>query len=157
MLKELRVAENAYFKLKPKSYNTKYRKLTVECIYSLLFIVYYLELKGFTLSHICLSDFEICDNYLFLKDDEHVVELIDDYYMYESKTKTNSTEFMPPPNPNNYKTHLYKSVGQFIFWVLTHKNVEITAAASSAVVFSVTTALNCAKIDCALSTVIGSV
>jgi hypothetical protein len=126
MLKELRSAQIAYFKIKPRDIHTNYKKLKVECIYSLLFIISYLEDKGFTLSHISLSDFEIYDQYLFLKHDEHVVELIDDYYMYESKTKTNSTEFMPPPNPNNYKTHLYKSVGQFIFWILTHKNVEIT-------------------------------
>jgi hypothetical protein len=125
MLKELKVAEKAYFKLKPKSYNTKYRKLTVECIYSLLFIIYYLELKGFTLSHICLSDFEICDNYLFLKDNEHVVELVDDHYMYEPKSKTNGLEFLPASS-NNHKTHLYRSVGQFMFWILTHKNIDIS-------------------------------
>ena len=125
MLKELRGIQNAYFKLKPKSYNTKYRKLTVECIYSLLFIIYYLELKGFTLSHICLSDFEICDNYLFLKDDDHIVQLVDDHYMYEAKTKTNGLEFLPASS-SNHKTHLYRSVGQFIFWILTHKNIDIT-------------------------------
>ena len=126
MLKELRATQNAYFKIKPKTFNTNYKKLTIECIYSLLFIIYYLEFKGFTLSHICLNDFEICDNHLFLKDEEHVVQLVDNYYIYESKSKTNALEFMPPTESNNYKTHLYRSVGQFAFWVLTHKNIDIT-------------------------------
>jgi len=125
MLKELRSAQIAYFKIKPRDIHTNYKQLKVECIYSLIFIISYLEHNGFTLSHICLSDFEIYDNYLFLKDEEHVVELVDDYYMYEPKTKVNSVEFLPAES-NNHKTHLYRSVGQFIFWVLTHKNVEIT-------------------------------
>jgi len=126
MLKELRSAQTAYFKIKPRDIHTNYKKLKVECIYSLIFIISYLEDHGLTLSHICLSDFEIYDQYLFLKDEEHVVELVDDYYMYDPKSKVNSMEFLPPQKSNNHKTNLYKSVGQFIFWVLTHKNIEIT-------------------------------
>jgi len=126
MLNELRDDQNAYFNIKPKTFHTKYKKLNIDCIYSLLFIISSLEIRGFTLSHICLSDFEICDNYLFLKNDDHVVELVDNYYMYEQRSKTNSLEFLPPTNSRNYKTELYRSVGQFIFWVLTHTNVEIT-------------------------------
>ena len=124
MLKELKTAQIAYFKIKP-DVHTNYKQLKVECIYSLIFIISYLEDKGLTLSHISLNDFEVYDQYLFLKDEEHVVELVDDYYMYEPKSKVNSTEFLPADS-NNHKTHLYRSVGQFIFWVLTHKNVEIT-------------------------------
>jgi len=126
MLKELRSAQIAYFKIKPRDIHTNYKKLKVECIYSLIFIISYLEDHGLTLSHICLSDFEIYDQYLFMKDEEHVVELVDDYYMYDPKSKINSMEFLPPQKSNNHKTNLYKSVGQFIFWVLTHKNIEIT-------------------------------
>lgn len=125
MLQELRSAQIAYFKIKPRDIHTNYKQLKVECIYSLIFIISYLEDKGLTLSHISLNDFEVYDQYLFLKDEEHVVELVDDYYMYEPKSKVNSTEFLPAES-NNHKTHLYRSVGQFIFWVLTHKNVEIT-------------------------------
>lgn len=125
MLRELRSAQIAYFKIKPRDIHTNYKQLKVECIYSLIFIISYLEDKGLTLSHISLNDFEVYDQYLFLKDEEHVVELVDDYYMYEPKSKVNSTEFLPADS-NNHKTHLYRSVGQFIFWVLTHKNVEIT-------------------------------
>lgn len=126
MLNELRAEQMSYFNIKPKLFNTKYRKLNVDCIYSLIFIISYLEIRGFTLSHICLSDFEIYENHIFLKDDEHVVQLVDDYYMYDPRSKTNTLEFLPPTNSRNYKTYLYKSVGQFMFWVLTHTNVEIT-------------------------------
>lgn len=125
MLQELRSAQIAYFKIKPRDIHTNYKQLKVECIYSLIFIISYLEDKGLTLSHISLNDFEVYEQYLFLKDEDHVVELVDDYYMYEPKSKVNSTEFLPAES-NNHKTHLYRSVGQFIFWVLTHKNVEIT-------------------------------
>jgi hypothetical protein len=125
MLNELRAEQMSYFNIKPKSFNTKYKKLNVDCIYSLIFIISYLEIRGFTLSHICLSDFEIYENHIFLKDDEHVVQLVDDYYMYDPRSKTNTLEFLPPTNSRNYKTYLYKSVGQFMFWVLTHTNVEM--------------------------------
>ena len=125
MLKELKTAQIDYFKIKPKEYNTSYKKLTVDCIYSLLFIIYYLENKGLTLSHICLTDFEVYEQFLFLVDDAHVVELVDDHYMYEPASKSKSLEFLPADS-NNHRTHLYKSVGQFMFWILTHTNVEIT-------------------------------
>ena len=125
MLKELRTAQIAYFKIKPKDIHVNYKQLKVECIYSLIFIISFLEDRGHTLTHISLSDFEIYDQYLFLKDDQHIVELVDDYYLYDTKSKVNSTDFLPAET-NNHKTHLYRSVGQFIFWVLTHKNVEIT-------------------------------
>jgi len=127
MLKELRAAQIAYFKIKP-DLHTRYKTLKVECIYSLIFIISFLEKKGMSLSHICLTDFEVYDQYLFLKHDEHVVKLEDDYYMYEpnSKIKTAPLEFMPPTHSHMHKSHLYKSVGQFMFWVLTHKNVAVT-------------------------------
>ena len=85
MLKELKTAQIAYFKIKP-DVHTNYKQLKVECIYSLIFIISYLEDKGLTLSHISLNDFEVYDQYLFLKDEEHVVELVDDYYTYEPKS-----------------------------------------------------------------------
>ena len=125
LLQELKAAEIEYFKIKP-TMSTKYKKLKIECIYSLLFIIYFLEDHGFTLSHISLSDFEVYGQYLFLKNDDHVVELMNDYYVYETKTKTDALEFLPPTNTKNHKSHLYRSVGQFIFWVLTHTNTEIT-------------------------------
>jgi len=125
LLQELKAEEIKYFKIKPIM-TTKYKKLKVECIYSLLFIIYFLEDHGFTLSHICLSDFEVYDQYLFLKNDEHVVELMGDYYVYDDKSKVSALEFLPPTNTKNHKSHLYRSVGQFIFWVLTHTHSDIT-------------------------------
>ena len=124
LLKELKTNEIKYFKIKPV-FTTKYKKLKTDCIYSLLFIIYFLEDNGYTLSHICLSDFEVYDQYLFLKHPDHIVELIDDYYIYDVKSKINTLEFLPPTNTNNHKSYLYRSVGQFIFWVLTHKNIEM--------------------------------
>lgn len=121
MLKELKQKEMEYFKIKPKM-NTQYKKLKIECIYSLLFIIYFLEERGYTLSHICLSDFEVYEQYLFLKYDDHVVELMNNYYVYDEKSKVSTLEFSPPTNANNHKSHLYRSVGHFIYWVLTHKH-----------------------------------
>jgi hypothetical protein len=125
LLQELKANQIEYFKIKPIM-STKYKKLKIECIYTLLFIIYFLEDRGFTLSHICLSDFEVYEQYLFLKHDDHVVELMNDSYLYEDKSKKEALEFLPPTNTKNHKSHLYRSVGQFIFWVLTHSNTEIT-------------------------------
>jgi len=124
LLSDLKSKEKEFFNIKP-IFNTNYKKITMDCMYSLIFILYYLEERGYTLSHICLSDFVIYDKYLFLKHDTHVVKLENGYYLYEAMPTT-SLDFLPPMNKSNPKTHVYKSVGQFAFWILTHKNIEIT-------------------------------
>lgn len=124
LLNDLKHDEIEYFKIKPKPFHTKYKTLTMDCMYSLLFIIFFLEERGLTLSHICLNDFEIYEQYMFLKSDIHIVELMNDKYVYELKD-TSGIEFLPPKNIN-HKTHLYSSVGQFSFWILTHLNKPIT-------------------------------
>ena len=47
--------------------NTQIKRLNYEdAIYSLLFIIHYLEKNNYTLSHICLNDFDVYENRLFL-------------------------------------------------------------------------------------------
>ena len=100
---------------------TKYRKLNELCIYSLLYIVSFLEQNGLTLTHICLHDFEVHDQVLFLVKDTHIVELYDDTYIYEPLAKE-KIEFIPDDiQYKNHKTILYKSVGLFMFYLITKK------------------------------------
>ena len=126
LLSELKTHQNAFFKIRP-ILNSNYKKLKVDCIYSLLFIIHFLEERGVTLTHICLTDFEVSDQYLYLIKDIHIVELIDDHYIYESRAqlqKIGSYDFMPQLSHNNHKSQLYRSVGLFMFWILTHINKE---------------------------------
>jgi len=87
-------------------------------IYSLLYIIHYLEDKNHTLSHICLNDFVIKDNKLFLKSNEHIVELKGDYFSYESKEK-NGIEFTTKNmNSRMHKSNVYESIAYFIYYLL---------------------------------------
>lgn len=132
LLNDLKTKETLFFNvqhLKPE-FNIKYKKLTPECIYSLIFIIYFLEERGLTLTHICLHDFEIFEQCLYLKTDVHVVELINDYYHVKTGITYGDLDFFSPstnlpPSTNNHKFYLYKSVGQFMFWILTHTNIDI--------------------------------
>lgn len=109
------------FNLTKPLLTTKYRKLNELCIYSLLYIVSFLEQNGLTLTHICLNDFEVHDQVLFLVKDAHIVELYDDTYIYEPLTKE-KIEFIPDDiQYKNHKTILYKSVGLFMFYLITKK------------------------------------
>ena len=66
-------------KSKFKSHNN-FKKLNYEdAIYSLLFIIHYLEDNHYTLSHICLNDFIIQDNKLFLNSTNHMYDIKNDY------------------------------------------------------------------------------
>ena len=123
LLHDLNTKELAFFKIKSKTnpiYHTHYKKLTMDCIYSLLFIIYFLEERGYTLTHICLDDFEIVEQHLFLKKDTHLVTL-EDIYIYEPAEKK-GIEFLPKITRNKWQLH--RSVGQFAFWILTHSEIK---------------------------------
>ena len=58
---------------------------------------------------------------MFLVKDIHIVELYDDTYIYESVSKE-KIEFIPDDiQYKNHKTILYKSVGLFMFYLITKK------------------------------------
>jgi len=99
----------------------KYKYLNETCIFSLLCIIHYLEINGYTLTHICLNDFEVYDQYLFLVKDTHIVELVNDTYIYTPLPKE-KIEFIPKDiSHNNHKYILYKSVGLFMYYLVTRK------------------------------------
>jgi len=110
------------FNIKPKL-TTNYKGLNERCIYSILFTIYYLEQHSYTLTHICLQDFEVSDQILYLIKDKHIVELLDDHYIYEPSSMVKShIEFIPDNiTYNNHKNVLYKSVGLFMFYLVTKK------------------------------------
>ena len=121
ILSEIKKNEMELFNISKPVLTTKYRKLNELCIYSLLFIVSFLEQNGLTLTHICLNDFEVHDQILVLVKDTHIVELYDDTYIYEAGQKE-KIEFIPDDiQYKNHKTILYKSVGLFMFYLITKK------------------------------------
>jgi hypothetical protein len=121
ILNEMKKDEIELFNIKSIKLTTKYKGLNESCIYSLIFIVSFLEQKGYTLSHISLHDFEVHDQVLFLVKDTHIVELYDDTYIYEPLQKE-KIEFIPDDiQYKNHKTILYKSVGLFMFYLITKK------------------------------------
>jgi hypothetical protein len=121
ILTEMKKDQKELFNIKSLKLSSKYKGLNESCIYSLLFIVNFLEQKGYTLTHICLNDFEVHDQVLFLVKDTHIVELYDDTYIYESSAKE-KVEFIPDDiQYKNHKTILYKSVGLFMFYLITKK------------------------------------
>ena len=121
ILSEMKKDEIKLFMKSKPQLTTKYKHLNESCIYSLLFIIHFLEQKGYTLTHICLHDFEVHDQVLFLVKDIHIVELYDDTYIYE-ESKKEKIEFIPDDiQYKNHKTKLYKSVGLFMFYLITKK------------------------------------
>ncbi len=109
------------FNLSKPQLITKYKHLNELCIYSLLFIIDFLYKNGYTLTHICLTDFAVHDQILFLVKDIHIIELYDDTYIYEPSQKE-KVEFIPDDiQYKNHKTILYKSVGLFMFYLITKK------------------------------------
>ena len=121
ILTEMKKDELELFNISKPQLTSKYKKLNELCIYSLLFILNFLEQKGYTLTHICLNDFEVHDQVLFLVKDTHIVELFDDTYIYEPSQKE-KIEFIPDDiQYKNHKTILYKSVGLFMFYLITKK------------------------------------
>jgi hypothetical protein len=118
---EMKKDEMELFNIKSFKSTAKYKHLNESCIYSLIFIVSFLEQRGVTLTHICLNDFEVHDQALFLVKDTHIVELYDETYIYEPLPKE-KVEFIPDDiQYKNHKTILYKSVGLFMFYLITKK------------------------------------
>jgi hypothetical protein len=100
------------FNLNNINLTNNYRSLNEQCINSLLYIINYLELNGYTLTHVCLNDFKVYEQYLFLMRDTHIVELGNNKFI---QTKKDGIEFIPISKKNM----LYNSIGLFVYYLIT--------------------------------------
>ena len=121
ILKKLNEEQKLFYNSQGKSH-TNFKSLNYEyAIYSLLYIIHYLEENNYTLSHICLKDFIIQDNHLFLNTTKHIFDIKGDYFSYESRDK-NGIEFLTKKMNDSriHKSNVYESIGYFIYYLLVH-------------------------------------
>ena len=122
LLKNLNEDQKIFYKTNGKPHSNMKTLNYEDAIYSLLFIIHYLERNDCTLSHICIKDFIIQDNRLFLNSTKHLYDIKGDYFSYESKDK-NGIEFITK-NMNEsriHKSNVYESISYFIYYMLLHK------------------------------------
>jgi len=123
LLKLLNEDQKKFYKLTSETPHTNIKNINYEdAIYSLLFIIHYLERNNYTLSHICLKDFVIHENRLFLNSTNHMYDIKGDYFSYESTDK-NGIEFITK-NMNEsriHKSNVYESISYFIYYLLFYK------------------------------------
>ena len=118
LLETIQTDEMKLYNIKNLDLTTKFKNLNESCIYSLLYIIHVLEQNNYTLTHICLNDFKLHDQHLFLIKDTHIVELNNDKYNYVV-LKNEKIEFIPNDiKETNHKTMLYKSVGLFVYYII---------------------------------------
>jgi hypothetical protein len=122
LLKILNEDEKRFYNITTTT-STNIKRLNYEdAIYSLLFIIHYLEKNQYTLSHICLYDFVIIDNKLFLNNTNHLYDIKGEYISYES-TEKKGIEFLTK-NMNDsriHKSNVYESISYFIYYLLFFK------------------------------------
>jgi len=122
LLKILNEDQKIFYNISGKPH-TNIKTINYEdAIYSLLFIIHYLERNNYTLSHICLKDFVVHDNRLFLNSTNHMYDIKGDYFSYESTDK-NGIEFITK-NMNEsriHKSNVYESISYFIYYLLFYK------------------------------------
>jgi hypothetical protein len=123
LLKNLYEDQIKFYKIKSTKTNTNIKNINYEdAIYSLLFIIHYLEENNYTLSHICLNDFVIQENRLFLKNSRNMYDIKGDYFSYESKDKNGIEFFTKNMNESRiHKSNIYESISYFIYYLLLHK------------------------------------
>jgi hypothetical protein len=121
LLETIQKDEMKLYNIKNLNLTTKFKNLNESCIYSLLYIIHVLEQNNYTLTHICLNDFKLHDQHLFLIKDTHIVELNNDTYKY-IVLKDEKLEFIPNDiKETNHKSMLYKSVGLFVYYIIQKK------------------------------------
>ena len=122
ILKMLNEEQKNFYKTKGNSHKN-FKKLNYEdAIYSLLFIIHYLERNNYTLSHICLHDFIIIDNKLFLNNTNHLYDIKGEYISYESNDKKGIEFFTKNMNDSRiHKSNVYESISYFIYYLLFYK------------------------------------
>jgi hypothetical protein len=123
LLKKLYEDQIKFYKIKSPKTNTNIKNINYEdAIYSLLFIIHYLEENHYTLSHICLNDFIIQDNKLFLNSTNHMYDIKNDYISYETKEKKGIEFFTKNMNDSRlHKSNVYESISFFIYYLLMYK------------------------------------
>jgi hypothetical protein len=122
LLKFLNADEKKFYNI-TNTTNMNIKRLNYEdAIYSLLFIIHYLERNNYTLSHICLNDFDVYENRLFLNTTKHIYDVKGDYFSYESKEKS-GIEFYTKNMKDSriHKSNIYESISYFIYYLLLHK------------------------------------
>jgi hypothetical protein len=122
---KLREDQIKYYKLKgrydPVKINLK--KINIESvIHNLCFIVNYLISKKYTLSMICINDFELFDNVLFLNSDDHLVEIDSKNTFLFSKDQNNKKQLCFPTIDMVEGRRIsinatYMSVGLFVYYL----------------------------------------
>jgi len=122
LLKILNEDEKRFYNITTTT-RTNIKRLNYEdAIYSLLFIIHYLERNNYTLSHICLNDFDVYENRLFLNTTKHIYDIKGDYFSYESKDK-HGIEFVTKHMKDSriHKSNVYESISYFIYYLLLRK------------------------------------
>ena len=123
LLKDLTFDQKEFYGITSNKSHKNFKYMNYEdAIYSLLFIIHYLERNNYTLSHICLKDFVIKENRLFLISTKHIYDIKGDYFSYESKDKS-GIEFITK-NMNDsriHKSNVYESISYFIYYLLLYK------------------------------------
>jgi len=123
LLKKLNEDQKTFYKTGKSKSHKNIKNLNYEdAIYSLLYIIHYLERNHYTLSHICLNDFVIYENRLFLNSTKNMYDIKGDYISYESKGK-NGIEFITKDMNESrlHKSNVYESISYFIYYLLLYK------------------------------------
>lgn len=119
-----------YYGISDPDNNAKKSKLDVseyinkepeKTIYQLLFILNELKIEGYALTHICLDDFVVIEDNLFLQKSGHVVKL-NDTFDYTS-LKPEGIEFPSEllKNGNVSINATYASVALFVYYLFRGK------------------------------------
>lgn len=130
-IEELKKDQMKYYHL--NDYNPqkiKISKLNYQTIITqLCFIIHYLIEKGYTLTHICINDFELSGDNIFLKSDNHIMPIdAKNHYIYkEIKSNGIKDSGICFPHKNLKDGHhasihdTYASVGLFVYYLYFKK------------------------------------
>jgi hypothetical protein len=124
---ELRKEQLSYYnknKYNPEKF--KISKINPDTIIpQLCFIVHYLNQHGYTLTYICINDFEMSDDIILLKEDRHIVEIDskNSFIYHEIKSKDGicfpSNNLKEGQPASIFET--YASVGLFVYYLYYKK------------------------------------
>lgn len=125
-IEELKKEQMKYYNLtKYTPEKIKLSKINVEIILpQLCFIIHYLIKKGYTLTYFCLNDFEISENTLFLKSNQHIIEIDSkNSFVYNKKdSKGICFPYINLRDGNKASIHdTYASVGLFVYYLYYKK------------------------------------
>jgi hypothetical protein len=126
-LEELRQEQMKYYGLKEyKPEKLKLTKLNMDAmIPQLCFIIHYLNQHSYTLSHICLNDFEISENVLFLRSLVHMTEIdSNNSFIYKKLEEKEGICFPSNKLKDGQRASIYDtyaSVGLFIYYIYYKK------------------------------------